>query len=208
MKGLPRIANLDPPYSRPVTDAIFAIHPKESTREPLKLFRVIAKNLPLCDRMFKLGCYLLGRNTDSAAGYDLRTRELIIDRTTARCACEYEWGVHVAAYGEDAGITADQAHSLLHGSAVDTCWNDQDRLTLMFADQLHDTGHVDEATWSAMRERFDENTLLDLLVLVGWYHAISYIANGAQVERETWSKQFPAQRPHGPPNCVNTPVVT
>lgn len=179
-----RIAQLDPPYSDAVASAVLGIHPKESTREPLKLFRIMAKNLPLCRRILELGGYMLGRNSEGAAGYDLRTRELIIDRITARCACEYEWGVHVAAYGNRAGITPDQAYSLVHGSALDACWTEQDRMTLSFADQLHDTGQVEDGTWGAMRARFGENTLLELLVLAGWYHAISYIANGARVGRE------------------------
>jgi alkylhydroperoxidase family enzyme len=133
-------------------------------------------------------------HSTATANYDLRTRELIIDRVTARCACEYEWGVHVAAYAKKAGITSDQAYSLGHGSASDPCWYDDDRLALVFANRLHDTGHVDDATWDAVRARFAENTLLELLALVGWYHAISYIANGARVERETWSTPFPARQ--------------
>lgn len=37
-----------------------------------------------------------------------REREIVIDRTCARCGCEYEWGVHVAAFGSAVGLTPDQ----------------------------------------------------------------------------------------------------
>jgi uncharacterized membrane protein YfcA len=32
------------------------------------------------------------------AALSLRHRELVIDRTTARCGAEYEWGIHIAVY--------------------------------------------------------------------------------------------------------------
>jgi alkylhydroperoxidase family enzyme len=194
MAYLPRIGHLNPPYEQPVAEALFGMHPRGSSREPLKLFRLIAKNLPLGDLMFKFGRFMLGRNTTVAAGYDPRTRELVIDRVTARCGCEYEWGVHLAAYGSKVGITPAQAHSLVHGSGEDVCWSDEDRATLAFVDQLHDTGDVSDLTWAAMRVRFPEETLVELLVLAGWYHAISYLANGARIELETWAHRFPERQ--------------
>lgn len=194
MQQVPRIAHLNPPYERRVEQALFGIHPTDSSREPLKLFRVVARNLPLCDHMFGLGRFMLGRNTAVAAGYDPRTRELVIDRVTARCGCEYEWGVHVAAYGRKVGITSEQAYSLVHGSGADPCWSEEDRTTLAFVDELHDTGHVSDITWAAMRVRFPDQTLIELLVLAGWYHAISYLASGARTELEIWARRFPERR--------------
>ena len=35
------------------------------------------------------------------------------------------------------------------------------------------------------------NRWLALLLVAGWYHAISYLANGARVEREDWAATFP-----------------
>jgi hypothetical protein len=45
-----------------------------------------------------------------------------------------------------------------------------------------------------MQARFSDATLLELLALAGWYHAICYIANGAQVELEPWAPPFPQVR--------------
>jgi alkylhydroperoxidase family enzyme len=170
------------------------MQPKDRGVPPLKLFRTLALNLPLGAGMGVLGRYMLGRNTDVAAGFDLRTRELVIDRVTARCGCEYEWGVHVAAYGEAAGLTAEQIYSLVHGSASDDCWSETDGAVLAFVDELHDGGDVTDPTWSAMSSRFSDEILLELLVLAGWYHAISYVANGARTELEDWAPRFPTAR--------------
>jgi alkylhydroperoxidase family enzyme len=154
----------------------------------------MVRNPKLCDPMFAFGRFMLGRNTTTAASYDQRTRELIIGRVTARCGCEYEWGVHLAAYGEQAGITPAQAYSLVHGGSADTCWTDEDRMTLRMVDDLHDRGSVSDATWAALCLRFPDTTLIELLVLVGWYHAIAYLANGARVELEQWAHRFPTKQ--------------
>jgi alkylhydroperoxidase family enzyme len=199
MNHLPRIAPLDPPYGKWVEEVLFKMHPKDSSREPLKLFRVLARNLPLCDLMFGLGRFMLRRNQAAEVGYDLRARELVIDRVTARCGCEYEWGVHIAAYGRQAEITSEQAYSLVHGSGADDCWSDQDRPILEFVDQLHDGGQVPEPTWLAMRARFPAEALVELLFLAGWYHAVSYVANGARIEPETWASRFPKDSAHCSP---------
>lgn len=47
----------------------------------------------------------------------LGPREIVIDRTCVRCRCEYEWGVHIAFFGERAGFTREQVISLTHGEA-------------------------------------------------------------------------------------------
>jgi hypothetical protein len=60
-------------------------HPSsDSSREPLKLFRTMVRSLRLCDPMFAFARFMLGRNTATAASYDRRTRELVIDRVTAQ----------------------------------------------------------------------------------------------------------------------------
>ena len=189
MPNSPRIAPLEPPYAADVASALSRIHPSDSSREPLKLFRTMLRSLRLCDPMFAFARYMLSRNT----GYDLRTRELVIDRVSARCGCEYEWSVHMALYGEKAGINSKQAYSLVHGDWTDACWTDEDRNTLRFVDELHDHGRVSDATWAAMRVRFSDATMIELLVLAGWYHAIVYLASNARVELESFAHRFPAR---------------
>ena len=193
MTDTPRVRHLDPPYDPGVEALLSALQPKNSQIEPLKLFRTIARNLPLGQAMFALGGFMLRRDPQNRS-FDLRSRELVIDRVTARCGCEYEWGVHVAAFGEKAELTADQIYSLVHGSGADACWSEDDRATLEFVDELHDTGKVSDATWAAVSRRLGEATLLELLVLAGWYHAISYFANGACTEFEHWAPRFPVKR--------------
>src|SRR6185312_16772356 len=104
MTSVARIACLDAPYDPQVERALFGMQPRDSRREPLRLFRLCARNMPLCDRMFELGRFMLGRNSPEVASYDRGTRELVIGRVTARCRCEYEWGVHVAPTAKGSGF--------------------------------------------------------------------------------------------------------
>src|SRR3954469_22445926 len=122
---MPRIAPVDPPYP-PDMQAEFDKIMRGAP--PLLLFRTVARNPRVLQRMMAGG--LLDRGSIS-----LRARELMILRTCARCGAEYEWGVHVAAYGNKAQWTSEHLRSSAHGGATDDCWNSEDRLIIRLADQ-------------------------------------------------------------------------
>jgi alkylhydroperoxidase family enzyme len=187
----PRIPHLEPPYDADVAAGLARMQPRESKVDALKLFRTFAHNMPLSRAFGPLGGYMLGRTSGASAGFDDRTRELVIDRVTARCGCEYEWGVHIAAYGRHVGLTDLQIASLVNGSGADACWSDDDRTILDMVDQLHDTGQIGDETWQRLEARFSKDIILELLILAGWYHAIAYVANGARTELEAWGARFP-----------------
>ncbi|WP_199182883.1 carboxymuconolactone decarboxylase family protein [Mycobacterium sp. 4858] len=86
----PRIDALDPPYEAAVAALLQKMMPPDVP--PIALFRVVVRNMPMAEAMTRWGGYELSR----ALSLSLRDREIVIDRTCARCGCEYEWGVHVA----------------------------------------------------------------------------------------------------------------
>src|SRR5437762_10647362 len=134
----PRISPVDPPYP-PEMQADFDKLMRGAP--PLLLFRTIARNPRVLQR-FMAGA-LLDRGS-----IPLRSRELMILRTCARCGAEYEWGVHVAVFGEKAQWTPAQLASTVHGQAGDECWSAEDRLVILLADQLHDVSRGDDALWT------------------------------------------------------------
>ena len=137
------------------------------------------------------GRHQLGRSF--AVG--LREREIVIDRTCARCGCEYEWGVHVAFFAARAGLDAAQVRSLTHGGPADPCWvEERERLLIRLVDELHDSSDVSEALWQELQSQYDEAQLLDLLLLCGWYHAISFTARAARVPLEDGAPTFDSVR--------------
>jgi hypothetical protein len=52
----------------------------------------------------------------------MKERELIIDRVCARCGCEYEWGVHAAAFGAAAGLSPEEVGATVEADADDPVW--------------------------------------------------------------------------------------
>jgi alkylhydroperoxidase family enzyme len=154
---------------------------------PIGLFRTFARNLPMTTAMQGWGAYELGRGLSLS----MREREIVIDRTCARCLCEYEWGVHTAFFADRVRLTPAQVLSLVHGSADDPCWPaERERLLILATDSLHATASISDALWSRLAAAFTEAELLDLLMLCGWYHAISFTANAAAVDLEPGAPRF------------------
>ena len=176
-----RIAPVDPPY-RPELQAQFDKLMRGAP--PLLLFRTLARNPRVLQRM--MDGALLDRGSIS-----LRSRELMILRTCARCDAEYEWGVHVAAFGTKAQWTAAQVRSTVHGGAADECWSVADRLVIRLADQLHDTNRVDDALWEELSGQFAADQLVELIVLAGLYHAVSFVINALGIQHEACAPGFP-----------------
>src|SRR6201991_4624772 len=73
---------------------------------PLVLFTTMARDRRLFFKFFNSGLLDRGNLT-------IRQREIVIDRVTASCGAEYEWGVHVAAFADKAGLTDEQIESLV-----------------------------------------------------------------------------------------------
>ena len=181
-----RIAPVDPPYEPDVGDLLRRMMPPGAP--PIALFRTFARNLGLGEAMLPWGSYLLS----SRLSVSMRDREIVIDRTTARCGCEYEWGVHVTFFADRVGLTPDQVTATVDGDL--SAFDDREALLVRMVDELHDTGQLTDELWSDLRTHYSEEQMLDLIALVGWYHAISFLANGARVTLEDGGARFPSVR--------------
>src|ERR1700748_1208674 len=93
-----RLAPLNPPYDPELARTLTRMVPPG--QEPLKLCGTAPPNHHILDKLRSTGSYLLNFGT-----LDPADRELVIQRTCARCGCEYEWGVHAAVFGTQVGLT-------------------------------------------------------------------------------------------------------
>jgi alkylhydroperoxidase family enzyme len=177
-----RIAPLDPPYADEIREHFARLMPPGM--EPLKLFRTVAHNPRVLGRMRRGGLLDKGSITP-------REREIMILRTCARCGAEYEWGVHAAFFGRQAGFSEGQLRATVVGDAGDAAWNDDERLLIRLADELHDTAHVSDELWTGLAARWRSDQLIELMMLAGLYHAVSYLINGAGIELEANAPRFP-----------------
>jgi AhpD family alkylhydroperoxidase len=178
-----RITPLAPPYAPETEAELTALMPPGM--EPLTLFRTLAHN-PRVLRKFRLGA-LLDRGS-----IPMRDRELVILRTSARRGCEYEWGVHVAAFAARVGLTEAEVAATA-ADAIDTdVFAPREQALLGMVDALCATARVSDALFAELRAHFDDAQIVELLVLCGYYHAVAFVANAAGLAPEAFAARFPA----------------
>lgn len=182
----PRIAPLQPPYEPQIDAALRKWMPPGSDAEPLKLFRTLNVHEQLASRMRPLGAGILGHGL-----LEPREREIVIHRTCARAGAEYEWGVHVLAFGRPLGLSEEQIAATVHGAADDPAWSETDALLIALADELHDGATVSDGLWVQLAARYSDEQLLELIVTAGWYRLLAGVINAAGVELEPWAERFP-----------------
>ena len=164
---------------------------------PLALFTTLARSPRAFSRFMAAG--LLDKGP-----LGLRERELMIDRTCARCASEYEWGVHMAAFAERAGFTREQVAATVAADAAAGVWSARDALVLRLADALHETSTIGDALWQELRGAFSDEQILELILLAGFYHTVAYLTNGLRLPLEAFALRFPPQA--RPPGSLTGPV--
>src|SRR5262245_1237192 len=180
---MPRIAPAEPPYEPAIADALARIMPPGVP--PLVLFRTMARSPRVFARMFAGG--LLDKGPLS-----LRQREIVIDRTTARLDCEYEWGVHIAFFAERAGFSAEQVTAITAKDADCDCWTAEEQALIALVDDLVDQRTITSATWSRLNRHFDDAQILEAIALTGYYHTISFLCIGLELPPESYAARFPA----------------
>src|SRR4029078_3020117 len=180
-QATPRSAPLEPPYAPDIAgqfDRIMRGAP------PLVLFLVMAGNARAWEK-FRAGG-LLDRGPLS-----LREREIVIDRTCARTRCEYEWGVHVAAFAAAAHLTEEQVRATVHGAATEACWSEAEQNLIAAVDALHARATLGDAEFAALSAHYDDAKILEIILLCGFYRTVSYLANGLALPLEDRAARFP-----------------
>jgi alkylhydroperoxidase family enzyme len=86
----PRIEPVGVPYDDATAAALADLG------RPIALFGVLARRPERARAIANWGRYYLSRR----AALTVRHRELVIDRTTALCGADYEWGLHIAVYAD------------------------------------------------------------------------------------------------------------
>src|SRR5262245_15833157 len=176
-----RIALAEPPYAEPIATALARIMPDGVP--PLALFRALARNERVFSRVMAGGLLDPGSIT-------LRDREVVIHRTTFRCGSEYEWGVHAAFFAPKARIGTDDLRDLCRNDPAATSLSPHDRLLLRLCDELHDTSTVSDLLWTELTAEWSEPQLIELVVLAGYYHLISFATNALGVPLEPYGVPF------------------
>ncbi len=176
-----RIAPLQPPYAGEIQEQFDRIM---RGAPPLMLFRVMASNARAWEK-FRAGS-LLDRGPLS-----LREREIVIDRTCALTGCEYEWGVHVAAFAAAAHLTDEQVRATVLGKADAACWSAAEQALIAAVDALHASATLSDEEFRALSGHYDDAKIFEIILLCGFYRTVSYLANGLDLPLEANAARFP-----------------
>ena len=112
----------------------------------------------------------------------LRDKELLILRTAWLSRGDYIWGRHNL-IGQGAGLTVDQIARITEGPDAGE-WADFDRALLRAADELHTSRFISRPTWDSLAERYTEEQLREVVLIVGNYTQLAMFQNtlGALLE--------------------------
>ncbi len=177
-----RIAPINAPYSKDISADFNSVMP--SGMPPLSIFRTVAHNPRVLHRMVSGG--LLDKGSISVA-----QRELVILRVCGVCKAEYEWGVHVAAFAKKAGFNEAQINDTAALTSDASLWSAGQNLIIALVDQLHIHNQVSDELWEKLARDFNEGQLIELIMVAGLYHAVSFMVNACRVEREPFAPEFP-----------------
>lgn len=178
------------PLPRPPRDA--SAPPREGREErppdpvmgrarPVNIGRTLAHH-PLGPDAGLFGSRLLGEGL-----LPPRERELVVLRVGWRCGSVYEFGQHTL-IGLQAGLTDEEIARIAGGPGG---WSDDDAALLALADDLCATDDVSDATWASLAARYDDATMVELVLLAGYYRLVSGFLNATGVELEEWTPGWP-----------------
>lgn len=109
-----------------------------------------------------------------------RLRELAILATAYAKNIPYEIYYHSQA-ARRAGVSEQQLAALPNWATSDA-FDATERVVLSYADQVARRLDVDEATFQELRARFSPGEIVELAMIVGWYHLVSALIGPLHIE--------------------------
>jgi 4-carboxymuconolactone decarboxylase len=149
----------------------------------VNIFATLVRHPGLFSRWLPFGGKLL------AGKLAPRDRELLVLRTGWLCRSEYEWAQHVVV-GREAGLTDAEIARILEGPSAEG-WTPLESVLLQAADELHTDACITDVTWAFLAEHYDEAQLIEIPMVVGHYHLVSFTLNSLGVPLEDGAQGFP-----------------
>jgi 4-carboxymuconolactone decarboxylase len=171
MTETPRIAPLPPGERDEDQQRLIAAGGSE-----LNIFTTLVRHTRLYDVFQRFAGRLLRRS-----GLPEQVRETLILRTAYLCRAEYEW-VHHVAIAKGIGVPEDVITAA--GTDTGAVPDEHTALLISAADQLVRDHDLDDRTWTALREHYDEQQMIELCMLVGNYGMIAGVLKSLRVRLE------------------------
>ncbi len=147
------------------------------------IFATLARHPKLLKRWLPFANHLLFKSSLAP-----RLRELLILRVAWLARSEYEWGQHVEIARREGLSEAEIARVAAGPDAAG--WTAEDAVLLRAADELYEDACLGEASWAALRRRFGEAEIMDLVFTVGGYTLLAMGLNSFGVALDPGLKGF------------------
>jgi len=112
-----------------------------------------------------------------------REREIVILRVGWNCRSVYEFGQHTL-LGRDSGLSDGEIAALATTRAGGPPWSADDEALIALADEICADDCAGDATFAALRRRWNDAELVELVALAGFYRMVSGFLNTLGVEPE------------------------
>lgn len=150
----------------PLVRGFAALAGRVTGTEPPRVFLTLGRN----PRLF--WSWLLFAGSMMPGGrLSRRETELVILRVATLAGSEYELTQH-RPLGRRAGLSAADIDRVADGPEA-AGWTPSDALLLRTVDELFATEDLSDASWTALRGRYDEHRCLELVMLVGHYRMLA-----------------------------------
>jgi alkylhydroperoxidase family enzyme len=147
----------------------------------LNIYRALSHSPEALRRFMKFGRYFLAEGK-----LDPKLREVAILRAGFLCRAPYEVSQHIS-FGRRVGLTDDQIRALAHPEGGP--FDERERAIIAYATEMTDGAQVSDATHAAVASFLDDEQVVELTMVVGFYNLVSRTLNALRVELDP-----PAQR--------------
>jgi len=143
---------------------------------PLNIFRMLAN----ADSVFVPFVRFTGTLLTQLE-LDEKLRELAILLTAARTGAEYEWVQHEG-ISRAMRIPEEQIAAIGRGDLEDDSLDQDARVLLRFSAEVLENGRASDEAFVAMSERFPHRQIVELLLVVGTYHALARVMTTLEID--------------------------
>jgi alkylhydroperoxidase family enzyme len=169
----PRIAPQSQPLPADVAERMARLVPPGMP--PPQIFLAMARHAALFNEMVDSG-FLGPTGLADRKRLAPALREAIILRTCSAARCNYEFNLHEQTISRRMGLSSAQIADLRAAAPAAALWTPELLAVFRLVDGLVKRLDVDDATWAALREHFDEASLLEMTQLVGHYTGVAMLA--------------------------------
>ena len=79
----------------------------------------------------------------------------------------------------------------MRGNADADCWSPAEQALIAAVDALHARATLDDAEFAALSAHYDDDQVLEIILLCGFYRTVSYLANALALPLEATAARFP-----------------